>query len=751
MGKKNVKISEENKKYDIKLKRRVIVISILCALIFIALVGRLFWIQFIDGSWLKESAYKQQTINRIISPKRGTIYDSTGKTLAISAEVDTVTINPTKIKDKNNDADKTKVKKEKVAKAFAEIFELNYEEVLEKVNSESTTETIAKKVEQDKITKLEEWMKENEIYAGINIDPDNKRYYPHDNLASQILGFCGTDNQGLYGIESYWDDVLKGVAGKITTLGDAVSEEIPDTNLEYIPAENGSNITLTLDINVQKIIEKYLKQAVDENNCEYGGNVIVMNPKTGDILGMATYPDFNLNTPFTPNTEELLGKWETLSSEERVAELNNMWTSKSIGSLYEPGSVFKIITAAVALEENVVETDTAGDFYCSRYEKVDGVPIYCWRDTAHLSQTLRQALGNSCNPAFIQLGQRVGKETLYKYYKAFGLMNRTNVAISGEQSSLFNDINNIVNVDLAAMSFGQAISVTPLQLITAVSAVVNDGVLMKPRIVKQITNTDTGAVTNIETEEVRQVISKETSEKMKELMESVVTDGTGWRGGVTGYSIGGKTGTSEPLGNPEQGYVASYLGAAPASDPEVAILVTLYKPQGDSHQGGQVAGPVVSQMLSEILPYLRIASETEQVDNSAENNNILVPEVRNKTVTEAKKALEEAGFKWIAEISGDENAVVITDQTPKPGVSLGKGSAVAIYAEANEARTSVAVPDLRGMSLTQAKNALKAKNLNITYEGSGIVTSQSIAHDTSEEVGTVVHVVLKQAGSAGSH
>jgi len=751
MGKKNVKISEENKKYNLKLKRRIIMISVFCAMVLIALIIRLFWIQFIDGSWLKEDAYKQQTINRIISPKRGTIYDSTGKTLAISAEVDTVTINPKKIKDKNNDADKTKVKKEKVAKALSEIFELNYEEVLEKVNSENTTETIAKKVEQDKITKLEEWMEENEIYSGINIDPDNKRYYPYNNLAAQILGFCGTDDQGLFGIESYWDDVLKGVSGKITTLGDAVSEEIPDTNLEYIPAENGSNITLTLDIRVQTVIERYLKQAVEENNCEYGGNVIVMNPQTGDILGMATYPDYNLNTPFTPNTEELVTKWDTLSSADRLSELNNMWTSKSIGALYEPGSTFKVITAAIALEENLVETDTAGDFYCSRYETVNGEKIYCWRDTAHGSQTLRQALGNSCNPSFIQLGQRIGAETLYKYYKAFGLMNRTGVAISGEQASLLNDVNNLTGRDLASISFGQGLSITPLQLITAVSAVVNDGVLMKPRIVKQVTNSDTGAITNIEPEQIRQVISKETSEKIKDLMESVVTDGTGWRASVTGYSIGGKSGTSESLGNPEQGYVASYLGIAPAAKPEIAILVTLYKPQGSSYQGGQVAGPVVSQMLSEILPDLGIASETEAINSGANSGNVLVPEVRNKTVTEAKKALEDLGLKCIVSVNGDKNTILATDQMPKPGVSLAKGSVVALYTEENEARTSVTVPDLRGMSLTQAKSALKAKNLNITYEGSRIVTSQSIAHDSSQEIGTVVHVVLKQAGSAGSH
>jgi len=274
---------------------------------------------------------------------------------------------------------------------------------------------------------------------------------------------------------------------------------------------------------------------------------------------------------------------------------------------------------------------------------------------------------------------------------------------------------------------------------------------MKPRIVKQVTNSDTGAITNIEPEQIRQVISKETSEKIKDLMESVVTDGTGWRASVTGYSIGGKSGTSESLGNPEQGYVASYLGIAPAAKPEIAILVTLYKPQGSSYQGGQVAGPVVSQMLSEILPDLGIASETEAINSGANSGNVLVPEVRNKTVTEAKKALEDLGLKCIVSVNGDKNTILATDQMPKPGVSLAKGSVVALYTEENEARTSVTVPDLRGMSLTQAKSALKAKNLNITYEGSGIVTSQSIAHDSSQEIGTVVHVVLKQAGSAGSH
>ena len=522
-----------------KLKAIFIIIVILI----LALLIRIGILQFVDGNSLKESAYKQQTINQIISPKRGKIYASTGEALAISARVDTITINPQKIVDENKDEEKTKALKEKVAKGLSEIFELNYEDVLEKVTSDSQFQTIAKKVDQDKVTKLKEWMKKNKVTVGINIDEDSKRYYPYETICSSILGFCGTDNQGITGIESKWDSVLTGTPGKIVSSKGSDQKEIPDSEETYIAAENGSDLTLTIDFNIQSIVERYLKQAVEENNCENGGNVIVMNPKNGDILAMASYPNYNLNTPFTPN-ETLAKTYDSLSSEEKNEAIQNMWKNKSVSDLYEPGSTFKVITSSIAIEENITSPDNEGEFVCTGYEHVADRNIACWRYyNPHGYQSLRKALENSCNPAFIQLSRKIGIPTTYKYYRAFGLLEKTGVALAGEENSIVRAEKNATAVDLATMSFGQRLSITPLQMITAISAVANDGYLMQPRIVKEITNTDTGAVTEVEPVTVRQVISKETSEKVRGMMESVVVYGTGKHGAVSGYSIGGKTGT----------------------------------------------------------------------------------------------------------------------------------------------------------------------------------------------------------------
>ncbi len=715
-------------------------------IILLALIIRIAWLQFIDGSRLKELSYSQQSINQIISPKRGNIYDSTGKALAISAQVDTVTINPTKIKSSNED--ETKELKEKVAKGLSEIFELDYNETLEKVKSMSNVETIVKKVEKDKIDKLRKWMNENKVSIGINIDEDTKRYYPYTSLASSVIGFCGSDNQGLSGIEYKWDSTLTGTPGKIVSSKDSSQSEIPNSEKTYIAAENGSNLTLTIDINIQTIIEKYLKQAVEENSCERGGNVIVMNPSTGDILGMASYPNFDLNTPFSPN-EVLLKNWDSLSETDQKTSLQKMWTNKSVSDSYEPGSTFKIITASVALEENITETDVNSDFVCKGYENVHGTNISCWRTTPHGYQSLRQALENSCNPAFMQLGKRISASTLYKYYKAFGLFDKTNVALPGETSSIFHDLSSVGPVELATMSFGQRFTITPLQLATAISAVANDGVLMQPRIVKEITNADTGAVTTTNSIKVRQVISKETSEKVKSMMESVATVGTGKRAAVDGYAIGGKTGTSEPpVGNKTAGYVASYIAISPVENTEIVLLLTLYKPQGDSHQGGQVAGPVVGQMLSEILPYLGVSSNTKNTSvesSSSSTKTITLPNVTNKTVTEAKKVLEAAGFKAKVSTSGNQNSLLVKDQVPKPGVSLDSDAIIMLYSEENEVRTSVTVPNLKGMSAAQAKNSLRAKNLNILIEGKGTVVSQDYTANSSVEEGTIIKVTLTDA------
>ena len=710
-------------------KLGVLLITIL--ILFILLLGRLAFIQFIQGGELKESAKRQQTANLIISPKRGNIYDSTGKLLAASASVDTVSINPSRIE---------KEDKEKVAKALSDIFGLKYEDVLKQVNSDSSTETIARKVEKDKVDALKNWMEVNKTYSGINIDEDVKRYYPYGTLASNLIGFCNIDNVGQEGLELEWDEVLTGTAGKIVTIENTISKLIPDKNESYVAAENGSNITLTIDANIQNIAEKYLEQACIENGCGNGGTIVIMNPNNGDILAMATYPNYDLNSPRDPNAI-LQQTWETMSDEDKLNSLFGMWRNRVVSDTYEPGSTFKIITAAVGLEENVVETDTPGDFYCSGYEMINETRINCWKyESTHGAQSLRESLMNSCNPALMQLGSRISAPTLYKYYNAFGLFNRTGIATSGEANSQFWDLDDVGSVELATMSFGQRFRVTPIQLITAVSAVANDGVLVKPRIVKSIENPDTGATVEIEPVAVRQVISKDTANKMMDMLESVVSNGTGRYAQVSGYSVAGKTGTSEPDDNEGSYYVASFVGIAPVENPEVVILVALHNPSGTA-SGGSMAAPVASQILTEILPYLGIPSDDLSTDDSSVET-ITLPDVRNKTVAEAQRIIEDCGFN--CKIAGEDTSVLVTDQVPKPGTALISGASVNLYTKGNETRVSHEVPNLKEMGYYEAKNTLRACDLNISVSGSGTVLSQEPMAGTLVEESTVVHVTLTQ-------
>lgn len=641
---------------------------------------------------------------------------------------------------------KLKTIKKKLRDGLSEIFGIDYNEVLEKVNSSSQVETIAKKVEQEKVDKLKNWMSENNVSIGINIDEDTKRYYPYSSIASSVIGIAGNDNQGLCGIEYQWDSYLTGTPGKIVSSKGSDQQEIPNAEETYISAENGNDLTLTIDLNIQTIVEKYLKQAVDDNECSRGGNAIIMDPKTGDILAMASYPDYDLNNPYEANS--------TLAKKFKDESLFKMWSNKSVSETYEPGSTFKLITSAIALEENITTPDKAGDFYCKGYEEFadvndSKVTIKCWRSVPHGVQSLRNALCNSCNPAFMQLGRRIGAATLYKYYNAFGLFNSTNSGLAGEQLGLFQALESVGPVELATMSFGQRLNVTPLQMITAISAIANDGVLMKPRIVKQITNTDTGATTEVPVTKVRQVISKETSEEVRSMMESVVTSGTGRHAAVTGYSIGGKTGTSEPTtAKQDEGYVASYVAISPIEDTQVVLLLTLYDPDPynrvNGHQGGQVAGPVVSQMLSEILPYLGVPSDNTTSSDANSTNYITVPDVRNKTISEAEKILKDSGFNVKSYVEGDSNSILVEDQTPKPGSSLPKNSIIILYGQGSSVATSVTVPDLKGLNASQATNTLQTKNLNINIEGSGTVVTQDYAKDEQVPEGTIIRVTLKQ-------
>lgn len=560
------------------------------------LTTRLGYIQLVWGAELNNQATSQQSQSRKITAKRGTIYDATGKyELAVSSSVEAVTINPTNISKEN---------KEKVAKALSDIFELDYEKVLKRLNKRSSIETIVKQVEKSKTDELRKWMEENQITRGINIDEDSKRYYPYGDLAAQVIGFCGNDNQGLDGIEAKYNDELKGTNGKIERQTNAAGESLGDE--EYISAIDGNSLILTIDMTIQSIVEKYLEEACIDNVCTDGGSIIAMNPKNGDILAMATYPAYDLNSPYEPHTDEQKAEWKNLDSQDRTTAMQKMWRNKAISDTYEPGSVFKTITSSAALEEGIVtDIDKQGQFCCTGGIEVAGVRIKCWRYyRPHGSESLRLALMNSCNPVFIGLGQKIGVTKYYEYLRKFGLFNKTGIKLPGEANSIFIKEEKAGPVELATISFGQRFEITPLQMITAVSSIANRGTYIKPRIVKSIINSETGEKTDMPVETGEQIISKENAEKVLSMMNSVVSEGTGKNAKVEGYQVGGKTGTSEDGVNTGK-YVTSFCGVANTDDPEIVLLITLYNPTGEGgHQGGGVAAPVGGKILSEVLPYL---------------------------------------------------------------------------------------------------------------------------------------------------
>ena len=693
------------------------------------------------GKEYSESAYNQQMKNQIISPKRGTIYDSNGDVLARSIKVETISVNPGKVAYVSG----SEVDNEFLATGLSQILEVDYNEILEKLNSKSSVAVIAKKIDESKADLLRTWMNENKITTGINIDEDTKRFYTYNNLASNLIGICNYDNKGTIGIEERWNNVLSGTAGKIVTVQDVKKNAISDNAEQYVPVENGSNIYLTIDITVQQIVEKYLQKAVEDNSCSEGGSVIVMNPQNGEILAMATYPNYNLNDPFNVIATGQSEVWNELTTDEKNTAYNKLWLNKSVSKLYEPGSTFKIITAAVALEENLVETDTQNDFMCTGSYQVEDYDIHCWRAEPHGAQSLRQALCNSCNPAFMQLGQRIGATTLYKYYEAFGLFDLIGNDVAKTYKSVFHKLQNVGKVELATISFGQRFEISPLQLITAVSAVVNDGELVEPKIVKKIENSDTKVAEVQEDKRIRQVISKETSEKIKNMMQSVVVEGTGKRAAVEGYTIGGKSGTSEPMsGNEDAGYVASFIAISPIENTQVVVLVVLYDPEGETYQGGQTAGPVAANILSEVLPYLGIDKDDENVVKT-ENTTLTVPNISSKTIASAKQILQTYGFDVRYNISGDENTSIVTEQMPKSGTTLEKGSIVYLYTDENDTRMSVKVPAVTGLTVEEAKSVLKQNGLNIKIEGEeGKIVSQEPAADKSVEEGTLVDVVVQK-------
>lgn len=710
----------------LKMRKREFVILLLFTMIVALLIFRTGWIQIVNGAELQRKAIEQQTRDRIVNPKRGTIYDRNMKELAISASVDTISVIPKQIENAKE-----------VAGKLSEVLELNYDDVYKKVSKkQSSIEVIGRRVEMNKTELLRKWIMDNKI-EGVKINEDTKRCYPYNNLASYVIGFTGDDNQGLDGIELTYEKYLKGLPGRIVSETDASGKDMPFKKERLVDPKDGTNLVLTIDETIQHYAERYIENAIVDNKCMGGGLAIVMKPKTGEILAMASKPDFDLNTPFEPSDEELKAKWTSMAKEEKSAVLQKMWRNKAVSDTYEPGSTFKIITSVAGLEEGVVKPEE--NFTCIGYAMVENVRMQCWRYyRPHGLETFKQAVQNSCNPVFIEVGRRVGKEKMYKYINAFGLQSRTGISLPGEASGIFHDINKVGPIELATISFGQRIQVTPIELIDAVSAVANGGKLMKPQLVKEMRDQDGNIVQRMEPQMVRRVISPETSAAMTDILQSVVSEGTGKGAEVSGYRIAGKTGTADQGINTNV-YVASFVAFAPADDPEVALIVVLRDPRGsEGHQGGVIAAPVAGKIMADVLPYLKI--EPRYAPNEIVNKEVRVPEVRGKTLKEAKTLIGESGLEY--RVSGQkmgEDAVIV-EQSPKPDAVVTGRTQIILFTDKDSGSTMAKVPDLKKKSALEATRTLKDLGLNIKISGAGEAIKQEPAAGTEVPLGTEVQV-----------
>lgn len=713
---------------SLKNQKRIIKILIACAILAVVLFGRLVYIQVIKSGHYTQMAYDQQTRQRTVAAKRGTIYDATGtKVLAQSISVNIVTVVPNSI-DKED--------KEAVATKLAEILELDKDEVLKKVSKNSSSETIASKLDKDKANEVLQYISDEEI-SGVRVDEDTKRVYPYTELLAQVLGFVGTDNQGLAGVEAYYDDELSGIPGKIVGSTDGKGRETPFTNEQYIAPVDGNDIVLTIDATIQSIVEKYLDKAVKENLAEYG-MAVVLRPSTGEVLAMSTMPTFDPNNPFEPYTEELKAKWDTLTKEEKSTELNKMWRNKVISDTQEPGSTFKVITATAALEENVATLDGAGDFSCSGSMKIGTWTIKCWRyPRNHGSESLREGIMNSCNPVFMQVSQRIGIDTYCKYLSAFNLDSKTGIDLPGEATGIMHNPQTMTAIDLATTSFGQTIQISTLQTAVNYAAIANGGNLVEPYVVKEIKSGNGNYEKKIDSKILKQVMSKTTADALLSALESTVTDGTATSGAVRGYRVAGKTATGENGRGENLKYLAGYAGIAPVTSPELVVVVNLYDPKGPSgHGGATLCGPVVGSILDESLRYLNIPTDYTLEENSIKE--LVILDLTSKTVAEAKAMLSEQGFELASDATLSDDSL-IQDQIPKAGASLMEGSTVRVYIDDLEKQT-VAVPDVRNKSADVATKMFKNAGLNVRIVGSGYVLTQDPTPGSVIQKGSIVTI-----------
>lgn len=729
-------------------QRTAILILLILVLGFGAAVLRLTYLTTIQSSELQESAVDLQLADTTVSAKRGTIYDANGNVLAESASVWQVVMSPVNFKnDKQRQA---------AAKGLSEIFDLEYNDVLDDTKQQSHYVVVKRRIESDereKVLELIDTLKKDYSCSGvIQLLDDYKRYYPKNSLASSVIGFTGSDDQGLEGIEYEYDSYLSGTPGRIITAQNARGTDMPFRYEQNVESEDGNNVYLTIDETIQSICEKYMQKGVEDNNVLNKGVCIAMDVNTGAILAMVTTDGYDLNNPYELSAKDKKKIKSTAKSKQAEAEsaaLSNMWRNKAVADTYMPGSVFKMCVASAALEENLVNEKTS--FTCTGSISVEGETIHCSNISGHGTQNFVEVISNSCNPAFIQIGQMLGAGKFRQYYQGFGFSEKTGIDLPGEAEDSFWEEGKMGGVDLAVASFGQNFSITPIQMITACAAVSNGGYVVQPHVVSKITDSKGNVIKTVDEKIKRQVISDDTSKKMNEYLEYNTERQGAAAGYISGYKVAGKTGTTEKRGVTKfessfsEDYISSFCGYAPADDPQIAMLVFFDTPDGDAYYGSQVSSPVFINIMSEVLPYLDV--KTSYTDEELGYVDASAGDYTGVSVDEAKTAVEADGFT--ATVKGNGSTVI--SQIPTVSSGLQKGGSIVLYTDSDSQSETVSVPSLIGLSPDEVNNVASAYGLNVSFSGattsSGTSSSQNIEAGTSVSPGTVITVSFADSSS----
>lgn len=729
-------------------QRTAILILLILVLGFGAAVLRLTYLTTIQSSELQESAVDLQLADTTVSAKRGTIYDANGNVLAESASVWQVVMSPVNFKnDKQRQA---------AAKGLSEIFDLEYNDVLDDTKQQSHYVVVKRRIESDereKVLELIDTLKKDYNCSGvIQLLDDYKRYYPKNSLASSVIGFTGSDDQGLEGIEYEYDSYLSGTPGRIITAQNARGTDMPFRYEQNVESEDGNNVYLTIDETIQSICEKYMQKGVEDNNVLNKGVCIAMDVNTGAILAMVTTDGYDLNNPYelsAKDKKKIKSTPKKKQAEAESAALSNMWRNKAVADTYMPGSVFKMCVASAALEENLVNEKTS--FTCTGSILVEGETIHCSNISGHGTQNFVEVISNSCNPAFIQIGQMLGAGKFRQYYQGFGFSDKTGIDLPGEAEDSFWKEGKMGGVDLAVASFGQNFSITPIQMITACAAVSNGGYVVQPHVVSKITDSKGNVIKTVDKKIKRQVISDDTSKKMNEYLEYNTERQGAAAGYISGYKVAGKTGTTEKRGVTKfessfsEDYISSFCGYAPADDPQIAMLVFFDTPDGDAYYGSQVSSPVFINIMSEVLPYLDV--KTSYTDEELGYVDASAGDYTGVSVDEAKTAVEADGFT--ATVKGNGSTVI--SQIPTVSSGLQKGGSIVLYTDSDSQSETVSVPSLIGLSPDEVNNVASDYGLNVSFSGattsSGTSSSQNIEAGTSVSPGTVITVSFADSSS----